>query len=141
MNALLITAGQRKAAYRARLRAGGLQSITVAVEASTASWLKEMARQRDCTLGEVIDLAVHAADAAERKAKYRAKTAAVGRRIVSLSLDAEAASRLRRLAKRDDCPQATVIAAALALVDNPQLVRDVQAWADERAAKAAGGLA
>ena len=77
---------------------------------------------------------------AQRQTASRAKKKASGFVRLTLRFDSETASRLRRLAKRNGTPQAMVVAAALALVDNPQLVRDVQAWAAARAAKAPAGL-
>lgn len=132
-----LTAAQRKANYRARLQADGLQTINAAVEAGTAARLKNTARERDYTLGEAIDVAVRAAEAGQRKAAWRAKIAAEGRQVVNLSLDAETAFLLCSLAKRDKCSPATVIAAALALAANTQLLQDVRAWVAERLAKAA----
>lgn len=74
---------------------------------------------------------------AERQAASRTRKKGDGFVRTTLRLDAKTIARLRRLAKRDDCPQATVIAAALVLVDNRQLLQDVKAWAAERQAATA----
>lgn len=77
--------------------------------------------------------------AARRQAASRAKKKAAGFVRLTLSFDGKTVARLRRLAKGDGTTQARVIEAALALVDNKQLLKDIQAWAAERAAKTESG--
>ncbi|MGY4478621.1 hypothetical protein [Bradyrhizobium sp. USDA 3364] len=75
---------------------------------------------------------------AQRQAASRARKKAAGFTRITLRFDAETAARLRRLTKRDGSPQATVVAAALALFDDKKLLADIMAWAAaQRAAKAA----
>lgn len=72
---------------------------------------------------------------AQRQAACRANKKAAGFVSVTLRLDAETTARLRRLAKADDTTQACVIAAALALVDNKPLLKQVLTWTAERSSQ------
>lgn len=77
---------------------------------------------------------------AQRQAASRAKKKSGGYIRLTLRFNGKTVARLRRIAKSNETTQAQVVEAALALLDNKQLLKDVQAWAADRNAKAAGNL-
>lgn len=68
----------------------------------------------------------------QRQAASRAKKKSAGFVRLTLRFDSKTASRLRRMAKSNNTTQANIVEAALVLLDNKQLLRDLQAWAAER---------
>lgn len=88
----------RKSAYRSKLQASGLVTIRAAVDGHTAERLKAIAQQRGITLGVLIDECLRAADAAQRRAAWRARVAAEGRQVVTVSLNSRDAALLKKWA-------------------------------------------
>lgn len=72
---------------------------------------------------------------AQRQAASRARKKSAGYVRVTLRFDSKTADRLRRIARSNETTQANVIAAALVLFDNQQLLREIKAWTAERTAK------
>lgn len=94
----ILTAAQRKADYRARLEAGGRKTINAAVTAATAEKLKAMAYDGRSSLGATVDACVGAAEAAQRKARWRAKMAADGKKVLTVAVGIEVARLAQALA-------------------------------------------
>lgn len=131
-----LTAAESKSEYRARLRAGGRQTLSIAVAADIAEKLKVMAYEGRVSVGAAVDACVKSAEASERRIRWRSKAASEGRQVVTIPLAANAVALLRRLAKEDGVSKEIVITAALTLVANKRLLRQVREWAAEREAKA-----
>lgn len=71
---------------------------------------------------------------AQRQAASRAKKKSAGFVRLTLRFDSKTAARLRRMAKSNETTQAHVIAVALVLFDNQQLLKEIKAWTAERKA-------
>lgn len=71
---------------------------------------------------------------AQRQAASRAKKKSAGYIRITLRFNSKTVARLRRIAKSNETTQAQVVEVALALFDNKQLLKNVQAWAADRSA-------
>lgn len=111
-----LTAAQRKADYRARLEAGGRKTISTTVAAATAEKLKAMAYDSRSPLGVAVDMCVKAADIAQRRAHWRAKVAANGKKVLSVAVGAEVARLAQDLARENERSIAEVLNLGLRLV-------------------------
>lgn len=72
---------------------------------------------------------------AQRQSASRAKKISAGYVRLTLRFNGKTAARLRRMAKSNETTQAHVVEAALVLLDNQQLLKDIKAWTAERKAK------